>query len=264
MSKYILSLITILITVSFLYAEDSFFEKQDEGWFFYKEKPEIVKKKKEKEPEKKASATGGGELFSEKMKKTGDALISRALENPTEENVKAFMEYNKAMLSLSDNFTRVWQKVLMKHPELLFETNLQYAYKDIDKAIENLSKEAGLYFIHSSTCPACSNQAKALKEFQKEHPSMVIFPITIDRPLPEFPNAAIDNGIISRLGIQTVPTILIYFPKEGKLEPISQGFIDKFELERGLYNYVLPVENEKVKEDIDRVLGYLSESSSDD
>ena len=93
---------------------------------------------------------------------------------------------------------------------------------------------------------------------------MVIFPITIDRPLPEFPNAAIDNGIISRLGIQTVPTILIYFPKEGKLEPISQGFIDKFELERGLYNYVLPVENEKVKEDIDRVLGYLSESSSDD
>ncbi len=263
MSKYILSLIAILITVSFLYAENSFFEKQDEGWFFYKEKPEIVKKKREKKPEKKASAKGGGELFSEKMEKAGNVLISRALENPTEENVKAFMEYNKAMLSLSDNFTRVWQKVLMKHPELLFETNLQYAYKDINKAIETLSKEAGLYFIHSSTCPVCLNQAKVLQDFQKEHPSMVIFPITLDKPIPEFPSAVIDNGITTQLGIQKVPTILIYFPKERKLEPISQGFIDKFELERGLYNYVLPVENEKIKEDINRVLGYLPESSDD-
>lgn len=258
--KYLSFLIVFFAALT--YADESFFNKQDEGWFFYKEKPEIVKKKKEKEPEKKAIG-GGGELFHEKMERTGNVLISRALENPTEENVKAYMEYNKTMLALSDNFARVWQKVLMKHPELLFETNLQYAYKDIDKAIKTLSKEAGLYFIHSSTCPVCLNQAKVLKEFQKEHPSMVIFPITIDEPIPEFPNAVVDSSVVANLGIQKVPTILIYFPKERKLEPISQGFIDKFELERGLYNYVLPVENEKIKEDIERILGYIDNTAND-
>jgi len=261
-SKYCLSVIIILLFVLIVHAEDSFFKKQDEGWFFYKERPEIEREKEVKKQEQQSTAASSSQmLFSEKMEKAGNILISRALENPTEENVKAYMEYNKAMLALSDNFSKVWQKLILKYPELLFDTNLKYAFDDVKKSIKELSKEAGLYFIYSSSCPACKKQIKVLKEFQEQYPSMVIFPITIDKPVEEFPNSVIDNGITQRFGITQVPTIIVYFPYEGKIEFISQGFIDKFELERGLFNYAQPVNNNEIKENINRILSHIPELS---
>ena len=223
---------------------------KDEGWFFYneyippEEEAEVIQTKT-----KSSDNELDNELFVDKMQRTGKELMSKAMENPTEENVMSYMEYNKAMLTLSDNFAKAWQKLIMKYPHLLFDRSLTYASKDIEKAINDLKEKAGLYFIHSSACPACQKQAKIMKDFEKKY-GMSIFPITLDSPLPEYPNAVADNGIAGRLDVKSVPSIFIFFPEDKKIELISQGFVDVFELERRLFNYAQPID----KEDIEKFL----------
>jgi len=236
----------------------SWWVKQDEGWFFYNEKD--IPEKIEEEEALRVSPQGGS-LFVERMERTGKELMSKAIENPTEENVMAYMEYNKAMLALSDNFSKSWQKIIMKYPHLLFDKGLTYAAKDIKNSIEGLKDTAGLYFIHSFSCPACQKQAKELKKFEDKY-SMVVFPITIDQPLPEYPHAEIDNGIVERLNVGSVPSIFIVFPGEKRIELISQGFIDVFELERRLYSHAEPVNTEEVEELLARINHYLTNNST--
>ncbi len=238
--------VVILLIPLYLSATDySWWLNENEGWFFYNERPFV---EEDEIPPKPAPSTAGDELFSDRMARIGKELMSAAIENPTEENVKAYMEHNKASLIMADNFSVAWQKVLMKYPHLLFEGGLKYAYEDVNNAIASLSSEAGLYFIHSSSCPACKKQAAALKDFEQVHNyRMKIFPITLDAPLPEYPNAAMDNGIAANLGVTQIPAIFIAFPYENRIERISEGYIDKYDLERRLLNYAKPIDTESVE-----------------
>jgi len=264
----IIGLIISIIIICFAYtvhaqdnrkdSRDTWWTDKDEGWFFYNER--YIPEKEEGVVITRSEPSKDEPLFTEKMQQTGKELMSKAMENPTEENVMAYMEYNKAMLALSDNFSKAWQKLIMKYPHLLFDQGLTYAAKDIEKAIDSLKEEAGLYFIHSSSCTACQKQAKTLKEFEKKY-GMTIFPITLDNPLPEYPNAETDNGIAQRLNVTSVPSIFIVFPESKKIELISQGFVDVFELERRLYNYAQPIDKE-AEELLTRINNHLSGGSN--
>jgi conjugal transfer pilus assembly protein TraF len=220
--------------------------RQEEGWFFYNDRDETPPLEQEEEQESAAGASGGEPLFTEKMERLGKELMSRAVESPTESNVRAYMEHNKAMLAASDNFSKMWQKVIMKYPHLLYESGLTHSTKDIEAAIVSLKNQAGIYFIHSSTCDSCRKQAAVLEEFSNKH-GMSVFPVTLDGGnLPEFPNAVSDNGMAAQLGVKSVPAIFLAFPADGRIERIAEGFIDRFDLERRLYNYAVPIDTEEV------------------
>lgn len=213
---------------------------QEEGWFFYNEQIERpIERKEQIEP----PPAEPPELFVDRMARVGKELISRAVEEPTEDNLKSYMEHNKAMLALSDNFSRVWRKVAMKYPYLLADEGLTYAHRDVKRAIDSLKQEAGLYFIHSASCDACKRQAAELKKFEERH-GMAVFPITVDSPLPEYPDAKVDNGIASRLDVTDVPSIFIAFPATGTIELVSRGYVDAFDLERRIYDYARPLDKE--------------------
>ncbi len=260
----LICLIVFIVTAVVSAQDDKNFQKnkgiwwidKDEGWFFYNE---YIPPEEEEEVIQTKTKSSDNELFVDKMQRTGKELMSKAMENPTEENVMSYMEYNKAMLSLSDNFSKAWQKLIMKYPHLLFDQSLTYASKDIEKAISDLKEKAGLYFIHSSTCPACQQQAKTIKDFEKKY-GMSIFPITLDSPLPEYPNAVTDNGIAERLDVKSVPSIFIFFPEDKKIELISQGFVDVFELERRLFNYAQPIDKEEIEKFLTHIDNYLVNS----
>jgi len=219
--------------------------EKDDGWFFYNEHVETPLTEEEEAPPPKQTASSV--LFTERMERRGKELMSRAMEDPTEDNVRAYMEYNKSMLVLADNFTKVWQKAIMKYPHLLFSEGLTHASRDIENTISSLKERAGLYFIHSSSCPACSKQAAELKKFEAKY-GMEVLAITVDKKtLPEYPDAVADNGIVSALGVESVPSIFIVIPSEKKIDLVAQGFIDNFELERRLFNYERPIEKEGIE-----------------
>ena len=67
-------------------------------------------------------------------------------------------------------------------------------------------------------------------------------PISIDTPLPEFENTRPDNGISTRLGVETVPAWYLAYPGMDRFELIGTGFMTLSELERRLYRYAITEE----------------------
>jgi len=253
--KIRLRVLISLLIVSFalpVYSESQYWwGRGDEGWFFYKDPPkeeEREEKKEERRPEVKLEAPSSEPqfLFTERMKRRGEELLSGALEEPTIENVKAYMEYNAAMMRLSEKFSLAWQRALMAYPE--FESPVPVS--DVDKdlyfgavkekekeILEKLSREAGLFFFYSTSCPFCERQALHLRRFMAEHPCFVVKPVSLDGGvLSEFPETLIDNGISQRLGVDAVPSIFLAFPPE-RFERISSGILTADELKRRLIWY---------------------------
>ncbi len=242
-------LVAILsITVGAAFASDpgGWWQKNDQGWFFYHDLP---KKKEQKEEPRAASPSpqsSDKQLFSEKMRKKGEELLSKSLEYPTPENMKAYMEYNKLMLKMANNYSEAWQKVLMEHPDLMTGVPEGDNDKDIyyritaeknENSLRGLAQRAGLFFFYSSTCPYCRRQAQYLAQFMAKYPFFVVKAVSIDGgALPEFPNTVADNGIAERLGVETVPAIFLAFPPN-RFDRISTGVLNPQAIERSLLLY---------------------------
>lgn len=245
----LLGLLLPVIVTGLSIAADSWWTDRDKGWFFYNEKRPVHRNESEIKEEKPREEK---KLFTQIMQEKGSELLSRAIEEPTEENVERYMRFNKAMLTLADNFARVWQKVLMKNPDLMFPGSLSYSFGDIAAQISELSRKAGLFFFYSSSCDMCTAQALELKEFERKY-GMTVFPVTLDEPLPEYPDSVRDNGISRVLGLRRTPSIYIAFPGENRIELIAEGYIDVFDLERRLYYYAQPTED--VRDILDSLAG---------
>jgi conjugal transfer pilus assembly protein TraF len=249
----LISLVFFFMASSLLYAGSYWWERSDEGWFFYKDPPKEEEKKEEIKEVKtiEIPETLPEPLFTERMKRWGEELLSRAMENPTIENVKAYMQYNNLMMRLSENFSLAWQKVLMMYPELESPVPVSDADKDLyfeaerereREIIYELSKRAGLFFFYDGSCPYCERQAYYLNRFRLEYPFFVIKPVTLDGSVyPEFPDTLMDNGISQRLGVTTVPSIFLAFPPD-RFERISTGLVTTGELKRRLIWYAREID----------------------
>jgi len=262
-----LSLISLLLVVSFAlpaYSKPNWWERRDEGWFFYKDPPKEEEKreveKEEKKPKVEVEIPPVVEPFrpekpeppfTEMMKKRGEELLSRAMENPTINNVRAYMEHNNLMMKLSENFSIAWQKTLMMHPELGGPAPVSDSDKDLyfgmvkkkeKEILMGLSREAGLFFFYSASCPSCERQAAHLRRFMAEYPYFVVKSVTLDGGvLPEFPETMMDNGIASRLGVERVPSIFLAFPPD-RFGRISDELLTMDELKRRLIWYAAEID----------------------
>jgi len=232
-------------------------KRHKEGWYFYNEKFPPPEPQQEVEPARQPESPPETakqpdkqeetkELFVDMMQKKGKELLSKAIENPTVENLRAYMEFNKLQMQISSNFALAWARVLAMYPDLAVNIPNQDADKAIyfaeqDKEVNNtirkLADFAGLFFFYSTTCPYCQRQAVYLTEFRKKHPEMVIKPITIDGGvLPEFPDTVMDNGISQTLGVTTVPALFLAYPPD-QFDRIATGIISTSDLEKVLVQY---------------------------
>jgi conjugal transfer pilus assembly protein TraF len=235
------------VSAAFASSLDGWWQRSDQGWFFYHDRP--IKKKEGKEKPSTPPAAPGkddGLLFSGRMRKKGEELLSKALEYPTAGNVKAYMEFNKLMLSIADNYAVAWQKVLMQNPDLGTGVPEGDSDKDIyyqTTALKNagllraLSKRAGLFFFYKSACSYCQRQAGYLAQFIAKYPFFTVEAVSMDGGvLPEFPDTVADNGIAERLGVGTVPALFLAFPPN-RFDRIATGLLNPRGIERSLVLY---------------------------
>lgn len=252
MFKLINKTVSFIICCFFIFTSNAFsmslnksiWTQEPEGWHFYKEKkhkyiePE-EQKKKDKDQE---------ELFSERMRKKGEELLSKAMENPTIENVYNYAKHNKEMIDRSQRFADMWQFVLALYPELSYPDKPAHPrfrlqeYKLEDQITYNsllsLSQKAGLFFIYSTSCPYCYEQAKDIKKFTQEYPFFTVKAVSVDGGIfPEFPDTLIDQGFTYRIGIKSVPALVLYFPQKDGFLKVSEGAIDLTTLKRRLILY---------------------------
>jgi conjugal transfer pilus assembly protein TraF len=244
-----------ILTSSFVLAgqsvagNDRWWEKDNEGWFFYKnplmpkddESEETVKKEAPENPSQPnlSSHPVKQKLYTEQVKEKGSELLSTAMQYPTAENIRNYLRWNKFMIDVSSNFALAWQKELMRNPELAYDMPIVDADKDIyikekskeaDRTIYDLSKRAGLFFFYKTTCPYCQRQAQYLKEFSDTYGFQVKAVSMEGGIYPEFPDALMDNGISVRLGVDRVPAVFLAFPDEKRFERLSAGIVTFAEL----------------------------------
>lgn len=243
-----------------------FFERSAEGWFFYepepipekktkpKEKTEVAEKPVEtmKQPESDAIPAPvqtvqppknfSIQWFRENVNKYRD----RAIDNPTPENVSAFLYVQKMALDKSHKFANTWEKVVLSNPELDANSRRplasggSFAVDSRAKAnkqatLKNLSADAGIWFFYSSESPYAAQQAEVLFALSKQL-GFSVLPISLDGlPLPSgrFPEFVEDQGQAKVVGVQQVPATYMV-AGDGTIKPLGEGVISYNDMQERL------------------------------
>lgn len=242
MLKKIVIGITVLFLASPVFASSNYWwENEDEGWFWYNDpEPEVYSEPEpEEEPEIaspfKALPLTEEPLASERMKRYGDQLLSEAIVNPTPAKVREYVEYQKYMMTMAQEFSEAWQVALMQNPELGASTAVK---SDMLKAIRNLSDRAGILYFYEADCEGCDYMTKELKDFLMTYPEMSIIPISLDGYVSsDWPGTREDNGISEQIGITKTPSLFLAFPRENRFKKVTDYAISSVELEKRIFYY---------------------------
>lgn len=243
-----------------------FLERGSEGWFWYEPIPEeapepepleeqpappepieTVEIPEPPEPVKPPAAvpqppaTLSAEWIRKNMQKYRDA----AWDNPTPENVAAFLYLQSYTIDKSRKMADAATEVIAVNPMLDVSTSRPSAmgsYRALDRqAVHNqesllkrLASEIGIWFFYDGG-PLSERQAKAL-QFLKGGFGFSILPISLDgSPVPggHLTNHVVDQGHSKQLNILSVPALLVVHP-DGKFASLGQGGLSMPEMESRL------------------------------
>ena len=178
------------------------FAEQDRphGFLFYDDKQlptiEPTRKKKPEQPEKKVSGSPTmpvkpatptmtqppqPEVFSVAwLRQNMPILLDNAMNNPTEENVRAYKYAERMMLDMASNFTEQTQKVVRNDP-MLDETvrmpiasmarssALFHVAQAREAIIRDLQNKGGLWFFFDSKCHFCDSQYHIVQLMEEKY-----------------------------------------------------------------------------------------------
>jgi len=239
-----------------------FLERHSEGWFFYEPIPEP--KKEEEKPKEvpvpqtvevmtlpepvttetaavppPAPAPLSAEWFRKNLPKYRDV----AWNNPSPENVAAYLYVQKLALDRSQKFSDVTEKVVMSTPALDANTRrpvTSFGIHQVDgrahamkqAVLKKLSERAGLWFFFSSESPYAAQQADIVNAIAEMY-GFSVLPISLDgKPLPGeiFESYQVDQGQAKALGIRVEPAMMLV-SAEGTIKSIGEGLISFKDLE---------------------------------
>ena len=213
--------------------------RNQEGWFWYRD-PAPVKRRPNAKP---AVSQRQKDLTDFKaMQQRLDDLKRIAVMNPTNDNLTAYMRYQRWVMNKSARFAERWQRLVWSVPELDYgltgrPTNAmainafddQHRDKDAD-TVHSLAATHGLLFVFRSDCPFCHRFAPILKRFEQEF-GMTVLAISLDgAALPEYPHAQSDNGFAARLNPSAVPALYLTAPTTREIQPVGFGLMSLSEL----------------------------------
>jgi len=220
------------------YADSAYYDEHATGWHWYHEK-NLTENLKAQDPITRMNA----------LKKAITYVLDKAILDPTEENVKAYIQLQTLVSNQASAFSQTWQKVLWQSPELDYTlihpvnslgraVDINLKEQEERAALAKLAQESGLFFFYRSSCPYCRRFAPIVKSFANKYAFKVI-PITTDGiTLPEFPNSKIDRGQAARFVVNYEPALFAVNPYTGKAYPISYGLVSEQELRGRILNIV--------------------------
>ncbi|HAY27530.1 MAG TPA: conjugal transfer protein TraF [Candidatus Accumulibacter phosphatis] len=169
-----------------------------------------------------------------------------AIVQPTPANLRRYIAAQEALMDRAALFSDVWRRVLWAHPELNYQlrnpvNNAAIQVRDAQQAgreraaLAGLGRDWGLFFFFRSDCPYCHRLAPTLK-WLSEQLGLTVFPVSLDGGgLPEFPRPARDNGMAARLGLRSVPLLVLGNIHDRRLLPIGSGVLSAQEIVERIY-----------------------------
>lgn len=181
----------------------------------------------------------------ERIQKRLGELRQIAIITPTQENIRAYIEFQEAQMQRASVFADQWRRTLWANPELAYDgrpvnstgiNSFDAAYgQRVKGSLNQIANTHGLYFFFRSDCPYCHAMAPTLELLQRTH-GIRIIAISMDGgSLPQFPNALPNRGQAEQLGVRSVPSYFIAEPSKRSVLPLGSGVMSLSALEDRIY-----------------------------
>ena len=184
----------------------------------------------------------------EALQATERTLRYRAVLEPTEENLLAFMRFRNEQLERAAYFSDVHRRLIWQHPELDYTLErptgqlAKAAWSDArtvaqQDTLATLNERYGLLFFFRGDCGPCHTFSPILREFSDRH-GLEVLAVSLDGGvLPHWPNAVVDTGQARTLGVAGKPTpALVLVDKAlGRTVPVSHGVLSQDALAERIY-----------------------------
>lgn len=241
-----------------------FQDKKEQGWFWKKDPPPPVEiKQPDEEPvpldnknEDKApsepiippatTVTQGPKPFTVEWFRTNIQKIrDKAIDDPTPENVRAYLLAQRIMLDKASRYKDMAQIISITDP-LIDETARRStsSFSSLEQSVtagdnekevtKEISKKAGIFFFFKGEgCTLCVKQASILRTFNYIT-GIQIIPISVDGhdlPGSPFPRVQVDSGQAKKLQIKNFPAMALAIPPS-TTRIISYGAISADQLSK--------------------------------
>jgi conjugal transfer pilus assembly protein TraF len=217
------------------------------GWHFYEdpepESPPPKDKPPALPPPPGAPTAKAPELLRlQRLQKELEEVRAIAIINPTEANVRRYMQLEARIYAQASRFSEVAQRVGWSSPEFdptrqgrpvnarALEVFERTRFEARQRAVAALARDHVLLFFFRSDCPYCHAFAPILAAFRSRY-GIGIVAVSVDGgALAEFPDFRRDNGIATTLNVTQVPALFLAQPFVGKITALGFGVLSDGEL----------------------------------
>lgn len=240
--------------------DSPFIKRKAEGWFWYEDKEKQKNKNNQNSQQltqeyKEAQQNREKQEYQKNMTPTEiinqnkqilEASLHKAILDPSYNNVKHYMELQKAVVARSEAFSEKWQEVVYKEPTLNEEVNYSTSHSAVpihyaeqkakkEQKLREIAGDFGLLYFFKSDCPYCQKFSSLAKSFSEKY-GFEILGVSLDgNVVSEFPDAVPDNGVSKKLKITTYPTLVAVNERTEEMIPITYGYTSETDLENTLY-----------------------------
>ncbi|KKI19805.1 MULTISPECIES: conjugal transfer protein TraF [Sphingomonas] len=172
-----------------------------------------------------------------------DELKARAILDPSEANVIAYVRFQREQLDRASTFSDTWQRALWQNPDIDYtlqrpvntvakRTWLDNRKADRDQVLINLSQRYGLFYFYAQSCGACEVFAPILRSVADSH-RMAVMAVSMDGgPSRDFPNYVVDSGQRARMGLSgnETPALVLFDTATKRTIPVGYGILSADEI----------------------------------
>lgn len=227
----------------------AFLKRKGEGWFWYqdpkdapKPPPVVPPKPKPQTPAKaEKKVDPKDEPFSAKwLQENMPRLLEAAIDNPTKENVEAYLYAQRVAMDKSQMYAEKARQVVNSDP-FLDENNrvplstyakpafLKGVEQGKSEALKHLSTVGGIWVFFDSKCSFCKPQIYSVQELARKHGFITKFVSVDGAGVPELPSFEKDNGHAKLLDLKITPTTVLVVPPNNYYV-VSQGMMAESQL----------------------------------
>ncbi|HEY6874172.1 MAG TPA: conjugal transfer protein TraF [Geobacteraceae bacterium] len=236
-----------------------YYSDSGKGWWWYEKEPE-KKEDKGKEPATKRKPKKlpslrdytYDEIWSmhpDDFEKFAEELKKKAVQNPSEENVRDYYEVQEIARKKALAFTNVAQYVWQKYPELTTAKDYPVAtpgnlsrvgqiQEEKNRKLRDSREEFALIYFYRTDCGYCQQQQPIIDWFSGST-GWQVKRINIEE----------NPGLAGKFGVETTPTMILIQKGNQDFFPVSSGLITAEEIEDKTYRAVRLLKGEITPEE---------------
>jgi conjugal transfer pilus assembly protein TraF len=208
------------------------------GQWFYCERPKAPPKSPQAAQQAQTSATDRMKAISKQL----NELKNRAILEPTEANVIAYVRFQREQLDRASVFSDTWQRALWQNPDIDYtlqrpvSTVGKRAWTDNrsatrDQALARIGQRYGMFYFFAQSCAACEVFSPILRSVADSHRMTVMAVSTDGGPSRSFPKNVVDSGQRERMGVPlATPALVLFDTVTRKTVPIGFGVMSADEI----------------------------------